>query len=157
MNEVNYDIDRFDVIVGIIVATVGLAGIVGSYKLSAAQVNNQLSPAPTAASSPTLESPTVEFALTVQDSKTPFAFVYNSQDNPTLHVKNGGIVKVTLTNTGTEPHDFTLQGYNIKTRVLNSGESDSIVFRADKTGTFTYYCSVPGHKDLGMLGQFVVE
>ena len=106
---------------------------------------------------PTTESPTVEFALTVQDSKTPFAFVYNSQDNPTLYVHKGDVVNVTLTNTGTQPHDFTLQGYNIKTKVLSSGESDSIVFKADTTGTFTYYCSVPGHKDLGMIGQFVVQ
>ena len=108
-------------------------------------------------SSSIAESTIVQFMLTVQDSKTPFAFVYNSQDNPTLYVHKGDVVNVTLTNTGTQPHDFTLQGYNIKTKVLSPGQSDSIVFKADTTGTFTYYCSVPGHKDLGMLGQFVVQ
>jgi len=111
----------------------------------------------TSVSSSTPESPTVEFTLTVQDANTPFAFVYNSQDNPTLYVHKGDTVKVTLANTGTQRHDFTLQGYNIETSVLNPGQSDSIVFKADTTGTFTYYCSVPGHKDLGMQGQLIVQ
>lgn len=151
-----YNIDRFNVIVGIVLAIVALAGIVGSYQLIIAQ-SSQVSIAPAAASSSTVQSPTVQFTLTVQDAKTPLAFVYNSQDNPTLYVHKGDVVNVTLTNTGMEPHDFTLQGYNLKTKVLSSGQSDSIIFKADMTGTFTYYCSVPGHKDIGMEGQFVVE
>jgi uncharacterized cupredoxin-like copper-binding protein len=155
---VNYDLDRFDIIVGVIIATVAVAGIVGYYQLSAVpQVNNQLGNAPATVLSAGVQSATVEFTLTVQDSKTPFAFIYNGQDNPTLHVKKGDIINVTLINNGMQPHDFTLDGYNVKTKVLNSGQSGSIVFTADKTGTFTYYCSVPGHKDLGMVGQFVVE
>jgi len=153
---VKYSIDRFNIIVGIVLAIVALAGIVGSYQLSIAQ-SSQLSTAPVTVSSSTVESPTVQFALTVQDAKTPLAFVYNSQENPTLYVHKGDVVKVALTNTGMEPHDFTLQGYNLKTKVLSSGQSDSIIFKADMTGTFTYYCSVPGHKDVGMQGQFVVE
>lgn len=151
-----YDIDRFNIIVGVVLAIVALAGIVGSYQLSIAQ-SSQVSTTPAAASSSTAQSPTVEFALTVQDASTPLAFVYNSQDNPTLYVHKGDVVNVTLTNTGTQPHDFTLQGYNLKTKVLSSGQSDSIIFKADTTGKFTYYCSVPGHKDLGMQGQLVVE
>jgi nitrite reductase (NO-forming) len=155
---VNYDIDKLDIAAGIIIAIVAVAGIVWYYQPSiTAQVNNQTSTAPTSASSSAVQSPTVEFTFTVQDGKTPFAFVYDSQNNPTLHVKKGDVVNVTLTNSGIQPHDFTLEGYNIKTKVLTSGQSDSIVFTADKTGTFTYYCSVPGHRDLGMAGQFVVE
>ncbi len=154
----NYDIDKLDITAGIILAVIAVAGIVWYYQPSiTAQVNNQTSTAPTSASSSAVQSPTVEFTFTVQDSKTPFAFVYNSQNNPTLHVKKGDVVNVTLINSGIQPHDFTLEGYNIKTKVLTSGQSDSIVFTADKTGTFTYYCSVPGHRDLGMAGQFVVE
>ena len=154
----NYDIDKFDITAGIILAMVAVAGVVWYYQPSiTAQVNNQASTAPTTASSADVRSPTIEFTLTVQDTKTPFAFVYNSQDNPALHVKKGDVVNVTLINSGMQPHDFALEGYNIKTKTLNSGQSDSIVFTADKTGTFTYYCSVPGHRDLGMAGQFVVE
>jgi len=154
----NYDIDEFDIAAGIILATIAVAGVVWYYQPSiTAQVNNQASTAPTTTLSTPVQPPMVEFALTVQDTKTPFAFVYNSQDNPILHVKKGDVVNVTLTNSGIQPHDFTLEGYNIKTKVLNSGQTDSIIFTADKTGTFTYYCSVPGHKDLGMMGQFVVE
>ena len=67
------------------------------------------------------------------------------------------MVNVTLINNGMQPHDFTLEGYDIKTKTLSSGQSDSVAFTADKTGTFTYYCSVPGHRDLGMIGQLVVE
>jgi nitrite reductase (NO-forming) len=144
----------FAVIVGLVVVVI-LAGALVLQPESVAQTGATFTA--TNVSSSTPESPTVEFSLTVQDANTPFTFVYNSQDNPTLYVHKGDTVKVTLTNTGTQRHDFTLQGYNIKTSVLNPGQSDSIVFKADTTGTFTYYCSVPGHKDLGMQGQLIVQ
>jgi nitrite reductase (NO-forming) len=154
---VNYDIDRLDIAVGIILAMVAVAGIVWYYQANiTTQANTQATTAPTIGSSAAVQSPTIEFTLTVQDSKTSFAFVYNSQNNPTLHVKKGDVVNVTLIN-GMQPHDFALEGYNMKTKVLNSGQSDSVVFTAEKTGTFTYYCSVPGHRDLSMAGQLVVE
>jgi nitrite reductase (NO-forming) len=154
----NYDIDKLDIATGIIIATVAVAGIVWYYQPSiTAQMNNQTSTASTITSSSAVQFPTVEFTFTVQDSKTPFAFVYNSQNNPTIHVKKGDVVNVTLINSGIQPHDFALEGYDVKTKVLTSGQSDSIVFTADKTGTFIYYCSAPGHRDLGMEGQFVVE
>ena len=145
---------RISSIAVILVVGAVIALIFGGILVSQAAQPTQ---ATTISTGTTVSSPTVEFSITVQDSKTPFAFVYDSQSNPTLHVKLGDTVKITLTNTGTQPHDFILEGYNIKTKVLNSGQSDSIVFTADKAGTFTYYCSVPGHKDLGMQGQFVVE
>lgn len=146
------------------ISNYALVMIVGAFVLSGtfvsqsgAVIQASAQSATTSVSSATSEAPTVEFTLTVQDEKPPFAFVYDSQDNPTLHVHQGDIVNVTLINNGTQPHDFTLQGYEIKTKVLSPGQSDSIVFKADTTGTFTYYCSVPGHKDLGMQGQLIVD
>ena len=41
-------------------------------------------------------------------------------------------------------------------RVTGKGASTTIAFRADKSGDFAYFCSVPGHRLAGMQGQFLV-
>jgi nitrite reductase (NO-forming) len=40
---------------------------------------------------------------------------------------------------------------------VNGGETTSVEFVADKTGTFEYYCSVGAHRAMGMTGSLVVE
>ncbi len=40
--------------------------------------------------------------------------------------------------------------------VTGKGASTTIAFRAAKSGDFVYFCSVPGHRQAGMEGQFVV-
>ena len=41
-------------------------------------------------------------------------------------------------------------------RVTGKGASTTIAFRATKSGDFVYFCSVPGHRQAGMEGQFTV-
>ncbi len=36
------------------------------------------------------------------------------------------------------------------------GESSAIIFRADKPGTYAIHCTIPGHKDAGMVGTITV-
>lgn len=71
-------------------------------------------------------------------------------------VKKGDTVKITFKNSnGT--HDLRIDEFNVATRVLKSGESDTVQFVADKVGTFDYYCAIGSHRAMGMEGQLKIE
>ena len=66
-------------------------------------------------------------------------------------------VTVTLTNNGMLEHDWVvddIEGAMID--VLQSGEMASATFTAP-AGEYEYYCSVPGHREAGMVGKLIVE
>ena len=73
----------------------------------------------------------------------------------TITVKKGDQVKITYTNGG-GTHNFQIDGYNVGTKVIQGGQSDSVSFTADKAGTFEYFCSVGNHRAMGMKGKLVV-
>lgn len=78
--------------------------------------------------------------------------------NPSsISVTKGEKVRITFKNVGSSVHDFYIEELGIKTNLLNPGESQTVEFIADKTGTFTFYCTVPGHKELGMEGEIKVN
>ncbi len=74
---------------------------------------------------------------------------------PTMSVKKGDTVRITLKNTG-GMHDLRIDEFNAATKRIKSGEQDIIEFVADKTGTFEYYCSVGSHRAMGMKGMLTV-
>ncbi len=87
--------------------------------------------------------------ITIEGS--PFKFVPAE-----IKIKKGDKVKVIFKNTaGT--HDFVLSDFNVKTKVLSAGGSETVEFSADKAGTFEYYCSVGNHRAMGMKGNLIVE
>ncbi len=74
----------------------------------------------------------------------------------TMRVNEGEMVRITFKNdSGT--HDFVVEGYNQRTKILQSGQSETIEFLADKKGTFEYYCSVGTHRQQGMKGALIVD
>ncbi len=73
-----------------------------------------------------------------------------------IKVKLGQTVKIEFTSKS-GLHDFVLDEFNIKTKVLSSGKSEIVEFTADKLGQFEFYCSVPGHRQSGMIGKLIVE
>lgn len=75
----------------------------------------------------------------------------------TITVKKGDTVKITLTNSGKYTHDWVVDEFSARTKVIKNGETDSITFVADKTGSFEYYCSVMTHRQQGMVGKLIVE
>ena len=54
-------------------------------------------------------------------------------------------------------HNLTLTGYNLATKSIAAGQTDSLNFTANQTGTFQFYCSIDGHRELGMVGNLVVQ
>ena len=73
-----------------------------------------------------------------------------------LKVKKGDGVRITFKNAG-GTHDFVIDEFDVMTNQIGDGEEEEVEFIADKTGTFEYYCSVNGHRQLGMVGKLIVE
>lgn len=134
---------------------VALVVLVGGYFLlsqnkGAPQIPEQTAPIPEVtneASPSTVEGGMVELKLDASN----FKFSTNE-----LRVRQGDRVKITLTSTG-GTHDLKIDEFNVATKVVDSGDSDSIEFTADKKGSFEYYCSVGNHKAMGMKGMLIVE
>ena len=73
-----------------------------------------------------------------------------------IRVKKGDKVSVTYKNTlGT--HNFTLDEFGVKTKLLSAGQEETVTFTAEKIGTFEFYCSVANHRAMGMKGNLIVE
>lgn len=73
-----------------------------------------------------------------------------------MKVKKGDTVKLTFKVTKGN-HDWVVDEFNARTKVMQAGQEETIQFVADKAGTFEYYCSVPGHRIAGMKGNLIVE
>ena len=77
--------------------------------------------------------------------------------NPVLTAAEGQVVQLTLINGEGAEHDIVFPDQSARSpRVTGKGASTTIAFRAEKSGDFIYFCSVPGHQQAGMQGQFLV-
>ncbi len=75
-----------------------------------------------------------------------------------LRAPAGAPLTFTVRNDGSTPHTFAIQ---TDTKVYESeqiepGSSVSLSVDALEAGTYKTYCTVPGHEDLGMIGQLMV-
>src|SRR3954453_8500415 len=68
-----------------------------------------------------------------------------------------GPVSFKMKNTSGTPHDLVIEGNGrqAKTPVTQNGTVQGKTTLA--TGTYTFYCSVPGHREAGMEGKLVVK
>lgn len=68
--------------------------------------------------------------------------------SPPLKVAKGNLIDIRLINEDkNEPgnpskHNLNIDEFNVHTKDLTYFQSDSVLFLANKTGTFTYYCSI---------------
>src|SRR5690242_11569993 len=83
---------------------------------------------------------------------------------PVIHVRQGQLVKITLTNKGAIPHSVDFHAAriapNVAFRDVFPGKSVSYTFRANDPGVFMYHCGtkpVLMHIANGMYGAIVVE
>ena len=76
-------------------------------------------------------------------------------DQTKLSVAGPGQVKIEMENKGAIDHDFTIQGKGF-TLPVRPGKSGDKVVSLDKPGTYTFYCSIPGHREVGMQGTITV-
>jgi plastocyanin len=111
---------------------------------------------PTAASTSTPSAPTPTQASTLGISADPsgqLKFTSNSLSS------KAGKVTVDFTNKSPVPHDVLLVDSSNKiigqTPVFQGGSKSFTV--ALTAGRYTYYCSVPGHRQAGMQGTLTVS
>ena len=88
-------------------------------------------------------------ARTISVSATSFEF-----DPPIIEVEAGEAIEIELTAKDLE-HDFVVDELDAHVAAA-AGETATGGFVAGEAGTYTYYCSVAGHRDAGMEGKLVV-
>jgi plastocyanin len=79
-------------------------------------------------------------------------------DKNTLSAPAGG-VRITLNNPAPVPHNVSLEGpggLNKQGPTVQKGGASEVQATL-KAGTYTYYCSVPGHRQAGMQGTLTVK
>ncbi len=132
-----------------IIALVVIVGIVlfaGGRKNRSVQQSQSANP-PGSVSSSNDDQNTKTFNI----SAKPFEFSMKE-----IRVKKGDKVKINLT-VAQGMHDWVVDEFSARTKIIQTGQSDSVEFVADKTGTYEYYCSVPTHRQQGMVGKLIVE
>ena len=65
-------------------------------------------------------------------------------------------VTISLTNNGVLIHNFTVDELGINSGDYSSGQTGTVTINAP-AGTYQFYCSIPGHKDIGMVGVLTVQ
>ena len=81
----------------------------------------------------------------------------DGQTNPDLRANVGDTVKVTLISGEGATHNIHVEGVNAQSEdVVGQGNSVVLEFSPDEDGTFAYYCNIPGHRQAGMEGKFIV-
>ncbi|MEZ5170654.1 MAG: cupredoxin domain-containing protein [Acidimicrobiia bacterium] len=88
-------------------------------------------------------------ARTIEVSATSFEY-----GTPTIEATVGEDIEIVLTSDDVE-HDFIIDEFEAHVSA-EPGETASGGFTASEAGEYTFYCSVPGHRDEGMEGTLVV-
>lgn len=116
----------------------------------------------------------VEADLVIDLELTDFAFV-----PARLTVKAGEVIHINAENTSSNIHDFTIDKVDADLHIIalpGTGEhahmdgpmadvhfaftetgKGAIQVRIHEPGEYVYYCSVPGHREAGMVGTIIVE
>ena len=77
-----------------------------------------------------------------------------------ISVTRGATVELTFKNVGNAPHNFTIDELGLATKTIGGGKTDVVSFVApDTAGIVSYssYCSVPGHREAGMVGTIEIK
>jgi hypothetical protein len=93
------------------------------------------------------EKPTVSGVLTVDKN----AFVETGLD-----MNNAGVLGLFIVNKDPFPHSFDIDSLDIHVQLLPSSTT-AVAIKPTGPGKIEFYCSVPGHVALGMVGTLSVE
>jgi nitrite reductase (NO-forming) len=105
----------------------------------------------------------VEYILrTIMGQTPPMAYIgvggdIDGQINPTLVANVGDTVRLTVINGDPLLHDLKIDELNVFTGELTEKDQQVVLeFTPDSPGDFVYYCSQPGHRQIGMFGTLTI-
>ncbi len=77
--------------------------------------------------------------------------------NPTLTAQPGDTVEITLINADGMLHDLVIDEFGVATgNMTEKGSQKTVRFVVPETGSYVYYCAIPGHRQAGMFGTLEV-
>ena len=77
--------------------------------------------------------------------------------NPRLEARVGDTIEITIGSGEGAQHDIAIPELGIKSELFDASSGPvKVRFELTRPGTFTYVCTVPGHRQIGMEGQLVV-
>ncbi len=135
-------------------------------------VQAQETPAATAApegygAAPAGEAPApavVEYTLRTVLGLTPaMAFIgvggeIDGVVNPLLTANVGDTVRITVVNGDPVAHDLEITEFGVSTgQLVALEETATVEFVASMPGDFVYFCSIPGHRQIGMFGTLRIS
>jgi nitrite reductase (NO-forming) len=107
----------------------------------------------------TTEPKVVDFTLrTLLGGEPAMAFVgvggeIDGVVNPELVVNLGDTVRLTVINGDPVLHDLKIDEFGVSTgEMIEDEQTVTLEFVANQPGNFDYYCSIPGHREIGMKG-----
>ncbi len=95
-----------------------------------------------------------------------------------IEVAVGQPVKITFINTGALEHDFSIRQIDVADVAISQpgeqghahgaesldlhvmapvGDRSTLAFTVLQAGTYEYFCSVPGHREAGMVGRLIAR
>lgn len=80
-------------------------------------------------------------------------------DKSTLNATAGQDVTITMNNKGQLQHDLVvgLPSGEVTTKAVDAGKTGKLTFKAPAAGSYDYWCTIPGHKEAGMVGKLVIK
>ncbi|WP_426077303.1 copper-containing nitrite reductase [Janthinobacterium sp. PSPC3-1] len=98
-----------------------------------------------------------ELQTNIVDGKMVFVDA-KGQVNPVLTANTGDTIELVLKSGEGAEHDLVIPELNVASAKFSTGSGKITVrFKVTKAGSFTYYCSIPGHRQIGMEGKLQVS
>ena len=80
----------------------------------------------------------------------------DGQKNPVLRAHPGDEVEIRFINGENMPHDIALRAHDTSSEILLRADEET-TFRFVAQSDDRYYCTIPGHEQAGMVGDFKVS
>ena len=92
----------------------------------------------------------------IKDGKMVF-LDEKGQANPTLKAKVGDTIEITISSGEGAQHDIVIPELDVKSAQFDRSTGPTKVrFKITRAGTFEYYCTISGHRQVGMEGKLEV-
>lgn len=137
--------------VAAIAALVPLAAGCGSSSSSGASATTSASTATSGATQTSAQTTNGATVLNIQASTSELAFVPNTLSAP------AGRITIRLTNPSQLQHSIALAVAGVAPGPVVGNGGVSEVTANLQAGTYTFYCTVPGHRAAGMTGTLTVH